>query len=113
MYCSLVTDTRVILRNFMFFNRGNQAGEVCSADKQLKDFVKQHPSSKYTFDSQRGASESEICREVGKPGSGRECITVKMESKRMFTSMQELGFFCLLPQQVGKTHIECTPLPKP
>jgi len=70
------------------------------------------PTSKYTFDSEKGASESTICREPSSPGARNDCVVVRMESKRMFTRMQELGFLCLLPQNVGSTHIECTPLPK-
>lgn len=93
----------------MFFKK-DQPDEL-KAESKLEAFVKKSPTSKYTFDSERDASESEICRVLGDSASRKDCIMVKLESKRMFSKMQELGFFCMLPQAVGQTHIECTPLP--
>jgi len=41
----------------------------------LNPAILQHnPNTQYTFDSERGSSESEICREGGR--EGRECLTV-------------------------------------
>ncbi|KAF9262134.1 hypothetical protein L218DRAFT_929725 [Marasmius fiardii PR-910] len=79
-------------------------------DEALKNFVAKTPNSKYTFDSERDAPVSEICRENGK--ESRECIQIQMNSKRMFEAMQSLGFFCALPIDPGQTHMECKPLPK-
>ncbi|KAI0312468.1 hypothetical protein OF83DRAFT_1067136 [Amylostereum chailletii] len=78
--------------------------------EQVKQFIAQDPSSRYTFDSERGASESELCRE-GKERS-RECITLKMQSTQLFQAMQNQGFFCALPMDPTRTHMECTPIPK-
>ncbi|KAL4269412.1 hypothetical protein AB1N83_003021 [Pleurotus pulmonarius] len=77
------------------------------AGKALKDFISVDPASKYTFDSERDAPTSEICRE-----KDRECVKLQMHSKKMFESMQDLGFFCVLPMDPARTYIECTPLPK-
>ncbi|KAG7086601.1 hypothetical protein E1B28_002546 [Marasmius oreades] len=79
-------------------------------DEVLKNFVSKTPNTRYTFDSERDAPVSEICRENG-PQS-RECIQIRMNSKRMFEAMQSLGFFCALPIDPGKTYMECKPLPK-
>ncbi|KZT43963.1 hypothetical protein SISSUDRAFT_1039218 [Sistotremastrum suecicum HHB10207 ss-3] len=84
-----------------------------SQDPQVafKEFIKASPQSRYTFDSERDAPESELCREPGK-GLSKECIILQMESKKLFESMQNMGFFCALPIDPGKTHMECTPIPK-
>jgi len=81
-----------------------------SPEQQLKTFVKKTPDIKYTFDSERDSPQSEICRELGK--DRRECITLRMDSKRLFECMQSLGFFCILPLDPSQTHMECTPIPK-
>ncbi|TDL27277.1 hypothetical protein BD410DRAFT_782364 [Rickenella mellea] len=80
-------------------------------DDQLKSFVARAPNARYTFDSERDASESELCREQT-GDQRRECIMVQMQSKRLFAAMQEHGFFCALPFDPSRTHMECTPLPK-
>ncbi|KAF7441040.1 hypothetical protein PC9H_001389 [Pleurotus ostreatus] len=54
------------------------------ADKALKDFISVDPASKYTFDSERDAPTSEICRE-----KDQECVKLQMHSKKMFESMQQ------------------------
>ncbi|KAK1218262.1 hypothetical protein PQX77_014635 [Marasmius sp. AFHP31] len=92
----------------MFQKSSTSSGE--NPDEVLKKFVTKNPTSHYTFDSERDAPVSEICRENG-PNS-RECLEIKMNSKRMFEAMQSLGFFCALPIDPGKTHMECKPLPK-
>ncbi|KAJ6488607.1 hypothetical protein C8R47DRAFT_1126266 [Mycena vitilis] len=81
-----------------------------SADDALKSFIARAPASRYTFDSERDAPQSEICREDGK--LGRECIILQMHSKRLFEAMQNLGFFCSLPMDLTQTRIDCTPIPK-
>ncbi|KAF8968398.1 hypothetical protein BDZ97DRAFT_1655075, partial [Flammula alnicola] len=70
------------------------------------------PNRQYTFDSERGSEESELCREGGH--KGRECITLQMNAKRLFEAMQagEQGFFCALPMDPGRTYMSCKPLPK-
>ncbi|KAI0273796.1 hypothetical protein BC834DRAFT_966266 [Gloeopeniophorella convolvens] len=74
----------------------------------LKDFIARNPAARYTFDSERDAPQSEICRE----GRDRECILLQMTSKQLFAAMQENGFFCALPMDPTRTHMECTPIPK-
>ncbi|KAJ7684676.1 hypothetical protein DFH06DRAFT_1156315 [Mycena polygramma] len=81
-----------------------------SADDVLKTFIARAPTSRYTFNSERDAPQSEICREDGK--LGRECIILQMHSKRLFEAMQNLGFFCSLPMDLTQTRIDCTPIPK-
>ncbi|KIM49429.1 hypothetical protein M413DRAFT_438609, partial [Hebeloma cylindrosporum] len=78
----------------------------------LRAFIKHNPNTQYTFDSERGSSESELCREGGR--KGRECITLKMTSKELFEAMQSYGFFCALPMEPGRTYMSCKPggLPK-
>ncbi|KAJ7871426.1 hypothetical protein B0H14DRAFT_3439479 [Mycena olivaceomarginata] len=79
------------------------------ADEELKAFVGRTPTSRYTFDSERNAPTSEICRE---DPAAKECIVLQMQSKRLFEAMQNLGFFCALPMDPKRTHMECTPIPK-
>ncbi|GJE90873.1 hypothetical protein PsYK624_070170 [Phanerochaete sordida] len=76
----------------------------------LKAFVSEDPSSRYTFDSERDAPQSELCREGDK--LSRKCIMIQMHSTRLFQAMQEQGFFCALPMDPSRTHIECKPIPK-
>lgn len=76
---------------------------------ELKAFVKVDPTARYTFDSERDVPESEICRE-GK--ESRKCIKLHMYSTQMFQAMQDQGFYCALPMDPGRTHIECIPMPK-
>ncbi|KAI0063457.1 hypothetical protein BV25DRAFT_1802303, partial [Artomyces pyxidatus] len=70
--------------------------------------IKRDPASRYTFDSERDAPQSEICRENG----GKECMTLEMNAKKLFEAMQEHGFYCALPNDPSRTHMECTPIPK-
>jgi len=77
----------------------------------LKTFIKRSPAARYTFDSERDAPESELCRQPDGQVS-KECMMIHMNSKRLFEAMQNLGFFCALPLNPGKTHMECVPIPK-
>ncbi|KAK2467042.1 hypothetical protein APHAL10511_001300 [Amanita phalloides] len=79
-------------------------------EERLRDFISQDPQANYTFDSERGSSKSELCRETG-PRS-RECITLQMQSTRLFQAMQAQNFFCALPMEPGRTYLQCKPLPK-
>ncbi|TFL07707.1 hypothetical protein BDV98DRAFT_520829 [Pterulicium gracile] len=76
----------------------------------LRNFIAVNPSVVYTFDSERDAPESEICREQGP--KGRECMILQMQSKQLFEAMQNHGFFCALPMDPSRTHMECKPIPK-
>ncbi|KAA1474876.1 hypothetical protein DENSPDRAFT_883130 [Dentipellis sp. KUC8613] len=81
-----------------------------NADEQLNNFIAKAPAMQYTFDSERDAPQSEICREGGE--RGRECMTIHMHSKRLFEAMQNHGFYCALPIDPSQTYIKCTPMPK-
>ncbi|RDB20976.1 hypothetical protein Hypma_011440 [Hypsizygus marmoreus] len=81
------------------------------ASSILKAFIAHDPQAEYTFDSERNSPQSEICRKAG-PGRERECIDLQMNSKRLFQAMQDLGFFCALPIDPGRTYMECRPMPK-
>ncbi|KAF8509556.1 hypothetical protein JB92DRAFT_2729891, partial [Gautieria morchelliformis] len=67
------------------------------------------PASQYTFDSVRGADNSQICRQTK---DQKECIQVWLTSKQLFEAMQQNGFFCALPMDPGSTHMDCTAIPK-
>ncbi|KAL0947380.1 hypothetical protein HGRIS_013496 [Hohenbuehelia grisea] len=90
----------------MFDKKDTEKG----ADQVLKDFIAIDPNTRYTFDSERDAPQSEICRQGGP--KGKECIILQMHSKRLFEAMQNHGFFCALPMDPTRTHMECTPIPK-
>ncbi|KAK0197536.1 hypothetical protein F5146DRAFT_972042 [Armillaria mellea] len=77
----------------------------------LKSFIGTSPASTYTFDSERDSPRSTICRPSDST-DGQECITIEMNSKKLFATMQSLGFFCALPVDPTQTYMECTPLPK-
>jgi len=81
-----------------------------NSEDDLKSFISEDPDSRYTFDSERGARQSEICRE-GKE-KGRKCIMLAMHSTEMFAAMQAQGFFCALPMDPTRTHMECRRIPK-
>lgn len=54
-------------------------------------FTQKQPNAKYTFDSERGAPQSEICREEGP--QGRECMMVRVPEQVVFClSDVESGF---------------------
>ncbi|CAG7854010.1 SubName: Full=Uncharacterized protein {ECO:0000313/EMBL:CCA73265.1} [Serendipita indica DSM 11827] len=80
-------------------------------EEDLKAFIAKAPTAKYTFDSERGAPESELCRQPDGNVS-KECRMIHMKSTRLFEAMQNLGFYCALPLNPGKTHMECIPMPK-
>lgn len=97
----------------MFWSKKSTSGSNVNAKPEdiLHSFVKKAPSAKYTFDSERDAPEAELCRQPNGELS-KECIVIHMNSKRLFEAMQDLGFFCALPLNPGKTHMECVPIPK-
>ncbi|KAF9001918.1 hypothetical protein BDQ17DRAFT_1357719 [Cyathus striatus] len=84
-------------------------GNTVDAETVLKTFISHEPNAHYTFDSERDSPQSIICRETG---NVRDCITLQMDSKRMFEAMQEQGFFCKLPIDPARTYIECKPMPR-
>ncbi|KAJ3728747.1 hypothetical protein EV361DRAFT_430065 [Lentinula raphanica] len=86
-----------------------KANERDGAKEALRNFVSRSPNNHYTFDSERDAPQSEICRD---DPNNHECITLQMNSRQMFAAMQSLGFYCSLPMDPGKTYMECKPLPK-
>ncbi|KAJ6618347.1 hypothetical protein B0H10DRAFT_1795760 [Mycena sp. CBHHK59/15] len=88
------------------------APKTLSADDVLKAFIARAPQSRYTFDSERDAPQSEICRVQDDPKARAECIVLQMHSKRLFEAMQNLGFFCAMPMDPQRTYMECTPIPK-
>ncbi|KAL1746082.1 hypothetical protein HDZ31DRAFT_62534 [Schizophyllum fasciatum] len=71
----------------------------------LSKFVGQDPNATYTFDAPPDVPRAELCR-------GKHCVTLDLYSTKMFECMQKLGFYCALPMEPGRTHMECRPLPK-
>ncbi|KAI5827944.1 hypothetical protein K523DRAFT_277834 [Schizophyllum commune Tattone D] len=82
----------------------SQEKEARSIDA-LNKFVGQDPNAMYTFDAPAGVPRAELCR-------GKNCVTLDLYSTKMFECMQKLGFYCALPMDPGRTHMECRPLPK-
>ncbi|KZV93344.1 hypothetical protein EXIGLDRAFT_835762 [Exidia glandulosa HHB12029] len=89
----------------------SDAKQTQKARKELEQFIQKTPNSLFTFDSERGAPVSEICRQL-QPDARRECMRVQLHATALFAAMQDLGFYCHLPQDPGATHMECKPLPK-
>ncbi|EJD05752.1 uncharacterized protein FOMMEDRAFT_17982 [Fomitiporia mediterranea MF3/22] len=85
-------------------------GQSKNANEVLKQFIAKSPKAKYTFDSERDAPQSELCRAQDGERQ-KECIMIQMQSTRLFQAMQDHGFFCVLPSDPSQTHIECTPKP--
>jgi len=82
-----------------------------NAKESLRQFISRDPNAHYIFDSERDASQSEICRQ-GK-NLNKECMILQMTSRELFAAMQENGFFCALPMDPTRTYIECKRIPKP
>ncbi|TFK55196.1 hypothetical protein OE88DRAFT_1732458 [Heliocybe sulcata] len=76
----------------------------------VREFVQKQPNTIYTFDSERGAPQSTLCRENGP--QRKECIQVQMYATKLFEAMQANGFYCALPSDPTQTHMECKPMPK-
>ncbi|KAF8078114.1 hypothetical protein FPV67DRAFT_35489 [Lyophyllum atratum] len=100
--------------NIMFESKAKSTNAASNGPEDaksiLKAFIAHDPQAKYTFDSERNSPQSEICRK-GAPEEA-DCITLQMNSKRLFEAMQNLGFFCALPINPERTYIECRPMPK-
>ncbi|QRV90001.1 hypothetical protein RhiJN_18019 [Ceratobasidium sp. AG-Ba] len=76
----------------------------------VKAFVSIAPAATYTFDGDRDSESAQLCRrERGKP---EQCIQVSMQAKRLFETMQNMGYFCQLPFDPSQTHMECTRISK-
>ncbi|KAH7103927.1 hypothetical protein BKA62DRAFT_32010 [Auriculariales sp. MPI-PUGE-AT-0066] len=116
--------------------------KTTAAREKLQQFVQKEPNAFYTFDSERDAPESQICRRLSSAKERKDCVTVrsqwqqpyftqtcslcphlrqntdtcdsqlKLHATAMFASMQDLGFYCALPMEPGQTHMECKPLPR-
>ncbi|KDN52474.1 hypothetical protein K437DRAFT_254256 [Tilletiaria anomala UBC 951] len=95
------------------------------AHHSVAQFVTQGPQgAKYTLDGARGTSHAKLCR-IG-PGAGAahpaggghgqtgqmDCVDIALEAKDLFATMQQLNFFCQLPQDPSKTHIICEKIPQ-
>ncbi|SPO40722.1 uncharacterized protein PSFLO_06204 [Pseudozyma flocculosa] len=80
------------------------------AHRDVKSFVQTHPSSKFTLDGERGSGKSVLC---AKQANGQlTCTEIALEARHLFSTMQSLNFFCALPQDPAKTHINCEPIPQ-
>ncbi|WWD15620.1 hypothetical protein CI109_100042 [Kwoniella shandongensis] len=80
--------------------------------KRVADFVNESPNARYVFDSRRNGdkAETELCRVT--PQGGMSCIKVAVQSAALFKSMQGLGFYCALPAEPTRTHMECNRIPR-
>ncbi|KAJ7632201.1 hypothetical protein FB45DRAFT_1057334 [Roridomyces roridus] len=103
----------MMMSSFLLLFQSSMAPKTTpDADSLLKAFISRDPTASYTFDSERDAPTSEICRELPNKQAQRECIAIQMHSKRLFEAMQDLDFFCALPTNPEKTYMECTPISK-
>ncbi|WRT67386.1 uncharacterized protein IL334_004357 [Kwoniella shivajii] len=75
--------------------------------RTVAGFVSEAPNARYFFDSRRNgdAADTELCRTT--PEGGRSCIKLAIASAGLFKSMQSLGFYCALPAEPTRTHMEC------
>ncbi|KAF8606461.1 hypothetical protein BDV93DRAFT_346139 [Ceratobasidium sp. AG-I] len=81
-----------------------------SPQDTVKAFVKVAPAATYAFDGERNSNHAQLCRR--RPGGGEDCIQVSMAAKKLFETMQNMGYFCQLPFDPSQTHMECIPIPK-
>ncbi|TYJ56707.1 hypothetical protein B9479_002638 [Cryptococcus floricola] len=79
--------------------------------RTVAQFVSESPAGTYIFDSRKNddKADTELCRL--NPNGGRSCVKVAMHSAALFKSMQALGFYCALPAEPTRTHMECNHLP--
>ncbi|KAL7424183.1 hypothetical protein Q5752_001769 [Cryptotrichosporon argae] len=79
--------------------------------KRVADFVQEAPNARYVFDSRREkeGEDVQLCRQTPE---GVSCIKLAMQSAALFKSMQTIGFYCALPAEPTRTHMECNRLPK-
>ncbi|KAI9021531.1 hypothetical protein CLU79DRAFT_753701 [Phycomyces nitens] len=75
----------------------NQPSEL----SRLNAFVAKAPQDNYNIDQYK----HQLCRQL--PSGQEECLKLKLEFVEMFSEMQKLGFFCALPMDPTKTHMEC------
>ena len=71
---------KVILREFIDVSCVYKSGRDALTTRR-----QQSPASQYTFDSERGADRSQICR---RRKDQTECIQVWLSSKQLFEAMQ-------------------------
>ncbi|KAL1930131.1 hypothetical protein VTP01DRAFT_1285 [Rhizomucor pusillus] len=69
--------------------------------ERLDKFVEAAPQNSYNIDQYK----QQLCRQL--PGGQEECLKLNLEYSQMFSEMQKLGFFCALPMDPTKTHMEC------
>ncbi|RUS20702.1 hypothetical protein BC937DRAFT_94553 [Endogone sp. FLAS-F59071] len=72
-----------------------------SERKRLDNFVQEMPGAPYNIDQYN----SMVCRRL--QNGNESCVRLKLEFVEMFDEMQKLGFFCALPTDPKKTHMEC------
>ncbi|KIS67977.1 uncharacterized protein UMAG_11053 [Mycosarcoma maydis] len=79
------------------------------AHETTRQFVQQTGAAIFTLDGERGSGRSQLCAQQS---DGRlTCTEIALEAKSLFSTMQSLNFFCTLPQDPSKTHINCQRIP--
>ncbi|TKY89683.1 hypothetical protein EX895_001468 [Sporisorium graminicola] len=79
------------------------------AHEHTRQFVQQTGAATFTLDGERGSGKSQLCAQQS---DGRfTCVEIALEAKSLFSTMQSLNFFCTLPQDPSKTHINCQRIP--
>ncbi|KAJ1034796.1 hypothetical protein NDA13_001050 [Ustilago tritici] len=59
---------------------------------------------------ERGSGRSQLCAKL--PDGRMSCTEIALEAKSLFSTMQSLDFFCTLPHDPAKTHINCQRIPQ-
>ncbi|KAN0061450.1 hypothetical protein ACQY0O_006297 [Thecaphora frezii] len=79
------------------------------AHNHVRSFVHNSAASTFVLDGERGSGKSVLC---AKEANGRlNCTEIALEARHLFSTMQSLDFFCTLPQDPAKTHINCEKIP--
>ncbi|KZO99284.1 hypothetical protein CALVIDRAFT_376699 [Calocera viscosa TUFC12733] len=105
------------MSSFFGSSRTKQEANDREKDKStqtIRDFVKEKPGATYEFSSDDQTRRAEICRRTP---DGVSCIKIEGTYKKLFETMQGMGFFCALPvitADPGKRQaMECKPLMPP
>ncbi|KAJ1024941.1 hypothetical protein NDA18_004227 [Ustilago nuda] len=80
------------------------------AHEQTRQFVQQTGAAIFTLDGERGSGRSQLCAKL--PDGRMNCTEIALEAKSLFSTMQSLDFFCTLPHDPAKTHINCQRIPQ-
>lgn len=73
--------------------------------ERLQQFSNEAKDDVLYVDGSREVPESTVCRRF--QSGGQSCLRLRLASTKMFEQMQNMGYFCILPQDTTKTEMEC------